>query len=108
MSNYKIYITRDSVAAGDDYNAPHIKTITPQSEMTFQRLFEHLEQTVYLPNVHGTDDYWEALINGKKIAKFLNNSRKAQAAEALSHKCETYTETGRVTLHFQYFPAYKA
>ncbi|MDU0460306.1 MAG: hypothetical protein RW306_16380 [Geobacteraceae bacterium] len=62
-----IRLTRDSVCAGDDVDAPHEKTLSSHSFLDPVALASHLSSG-YLPSVQGVDHTWECKLNGNTIA----------------------------------------
>jgi len=91
----KLYIrmTRDSVCAGDDCDAPHEKTVFVHSFMDPTALVSHLASD-YLPTVNGLGHTWDCVLNGQRIAIISPNDISPKVAEV------TYAETNRV--HFVY------
>ena len=63
----EIQITRDSVCAGDDCDAPHEKTVSVNSFLDPVALASHVASG-YLPNVSGFGHTWDCVLNGKVIA----------------------------------------
>ena len=63
----EIVLTRDSVCAGDDCEAPHERRVEVYS---FADPYEFVKQfwTGYLPSVRGVGHSWTVLLNGKEIA----------------------------------------
>jgi hypothetical protein len=62
-----ILVTRDSVAAGDDCDAPHEEQIEIYS-FTDPVHFTQEIASGYLPSVAGIGHSWDCLLNGIKIA----------------------------------------
>ena len=88
-----IKLTRDSVCAGDDVDAPHEKTLHVHSFTDPVALTQELCSS-YLPNVSGSGHSWIALLNGTKMSTIWTDGIKptVQAVE--------YQEDNHV--HFQY------
>ncbi len=63
----ELKMTRDSVAAGDDCNAPHEKNISIHSFLDPVALASHLSSG-YLPGINGTSHTWDCNLNNKTIA----------------------------------------
>ena len=61
-------MTRDSLCAGDDCDAPHEKTIELPSFLDPEDLARHAIQN-YLPTVAGYGYAWVCILNGIKIAE---------------------------------------
>jgi len=68
-----VSLTRDSVCAGDDCDAPHESSINVPS-FADPVAFARAVSQGYLPSVAGFGHSWICLLNGKKIAeiKILN------------------------------------
>jgi hypothetical protein len=54
----KIYLTRDSVHPGDDYNAPHAHTFPISSDWDFDNLVSSAVKAAKLPNIVGGKATW--------------------------------------------------
>lgn len=54
----KIIVTRDSVAAGDDNNAPHLLTIQVKETDSIKNIIELLAHSEYLPKIYGGEGTW--------------------------------------------------
>lgn len=67
-----ISLTRDSVAAGDDTDAPHERKIKVRS-FTDPVALAREASTNYLPNVAGTGHSWICVLNKIKIAEIKTN-----------------------------------
>jgi len=91
-----IILTRDSVCAGDDVDAPHEKLVETHSFLDPVALAVELA-TGYLASVNGIGHSWECLLNGKRIAVVLPNGTATQTADL------EYQESNRV--HFKYISA---
>ena len=63
----KIELTRDSVAAGDDCDAPHERTVVIEPAENNNELVEQLIRG-YLPSVNGVGHSWTVILNGDPIA----------------------------------------
>ena len=61
-------LTRDSVAAGDDVDAPHEREIETYSFLDPAALINHVCPG-YLPSVAGVGHSWSCVLNGDLIAK---------------------------------------
>ena len=63
----EITLTRDSVCAGDDCEAPHERRVEVYS---FTNPYKFVNQfwTGYLPSVRGVGHAWTVMLNGKAIA----------------------------------------
>jgi len=63
----RIKLTRDSVCAGDDIDAPHERIVEVYS-FTDTHSFVNQFATGYLPSVNGYGHSWTAYLNGNPIA----------------------------------------
>ncbi len=71
-SEISVILTRDSVAAGDDIDAPHEKKIKIRS-FTDPVALAREASTNYLPNVAGTGHSWICVLNEVEIAEIKTN-----------------------------------
>jgi len=62
-----VVLTRDSVCAGDDCDAPHEEAIEVESFVDPEALARALS-TNYLPSVAGIGHSWTCVLNGQKLA----------------------------------------
>ena len=69
----KVKLTRDSVCAGDDCDAPHEKTIEVYS-LTDPSAFVSQFAAGYLPSVAGYGHSWTFSLNGKPISAITTTS----------------------------------
>lgn len=88
--------TRDSVAAGDDFDAPHESFISLPPFVDPLTLAKHLSDG-YLATVSGVGHHWDCILNGTPIAEV-----GPRRAEALT-KAVMYGDTNHV--HFRYHSA---
>jgi hypothetical protein len=63
----EIELTRDSVCAGDDSNAPHARVVSIHSFVDPEVLVSHLTSG-YLPGIPGSGHSWDCLLNEQLIA----------------------------------------
>jgi hypothetical protein len=68
----RIKLTRDSVCAGDDIDAPHERIVEVYS-FTDTHSFVNQFATGYLPSVNGYGHSWTAYLNGNPIANNYEN-----------------------------------
>lgn len=66
-SQIPVVLTRDSVATGDDCDAPHVKSVVTNSFVDPEQLAQ-AASSGYLPTVAGSGHVWTCLLNGAKIA----------------------------------------
>ncbi|MGY6161181.1 hypothetical protein [Paraburkholderia strydomiana] len=65
--NQKIVVTRDSVAAGDDIDAPHRLEFGISSDRAIADILRYVSQLSYLPSVVGGKATWSA-VSGRPLA----------------------------------------
>ena len=63
----EVKLTRDSVCAGDDCDAPHERRVEVYSFVDPEAFVEQF-WTGYLPSVNGIGHSWTVSLNGKAIA----------------------------------------
>jgi hypothetical protein len=78
----QIRVTRDSVCAGDDCEAPHEKTVSVHSFVDPTALVSHLASG-YLPTVSGIGHTWDCLLNGILIATVSVGGISPHVAEVI-------------------------
>jgi hypothetical protein len=88
-----VRMTRDSVCAGDDCDAPHRRTVSVHSFVDPTALVSHLASG-YLPTVNGLGHTWDCMLNGQLIATISPDDISPKVAEV------TYAEANHV--HFVY------
>lgn len=88
-----LVLTRDSVCAGDDCDAPHEKPIKVHS-FTDPEALARETASGYLPNVAGVGHSWICVLNDIKIAEIKTTGIQPLVKEI------TYDETNRI--HFVY------
>ncbi|WP_345817731.1 hypothetical protein AAGS40_30515 (plasmid) [Paraburkholderia sp. PREW-6R] len=65
--NQKIVVTRDSVAAGDDIDAPHRLEFGISSDRAIADILRYVSQLSYLPSIVGGKATWSA-VSGRPLA----------------------------------------
>jgi hypothetical protein len=88
-----IKLTRDSVCAGDDVDAPHERIVKAHS-FTDPIAFTLELSSDYLPKVSGTGHFWVTLLNGSKISTI-----QTDAIKPAIHSLEFQDKNN---VHFQY------
>jgi len=88
-----IVMTRDSVCAGDDCDAPHEKKVEAYSLLA-PDAFAREVASGYLPSVAGSGHSWVCTLNGKKIAEVFVSDVRALVSET------PFGEENRI--HFTY------
>lgn len=63
----KIHLTRDSVCAGDDVDAPHTRTMSFADETPLDSVIEEISRSGYLVSIAGGKVTWSA-VAGHPIA----------------------------------------
>ena len=91
-----VVMTRDSVCAGDDCDAPHEKSLETYSLLDPAAFAESVAGG-YLPLVAGSAHSWTCLLNGTRIAEISSKGVRALVREA------PFEESNRV--HFRYHSA---
>ena len=89
----KLKLTRDSVCAGDDMNAPHEKKVS-QPSFTDPFNFINNISSGYLPTVAGRGHTWDCLLNGNIYGTISINDVKIKINEV------QYEDENHV--HFKY------
>ena len=92
----RVLLTRDSVCAGDDCDAPHEKTVEVYSFVDPEP-FAREVSSGYLPSVFGVGHFWTCELNGVKIAEIGHSGIRVLVRES------PFSETNRV--HFIYHSA---
>jgi len=73
-------LTRDSVCAADDCDAPHEKTISVHSFLDPVALISHVS-TGYLPSIGGVGHSWDCVLNGRMIGTISQDGIKPRVRE---------------------------
>jgi hypothetical protein len=76
----RVVLTRDSVCAGDDADAPHEKTVTVPAFLAPSELARVLAEG-YLASVAGVGHSWTCVLNGVKIAEITVSDIRALVRE---------------------------
>jgi hypothetical protein len=76
-----VVLTRDSVCAGDDCDAPHEKIISIHSFLDPEALASQASSG-YLPSVAGVGHSWICVLNGIKIAEIKSDGIQPLVREA--------------------------
>lgn len=63
MNKKKIILTRDSVAAGDDGDAPHYQTIEIGVDDKIEAILNAISDLCYLPQISGDKATWSVASN---------------------------------------------
>lgn len=92
----ELVLTRDSVCAADDGDAPHETKVKMRSFLDAEALARETSSG-YLPNVAGVGHSWTCLLNDKEIAEIKTTGIKPLVREI------RYEERNRI--HFAYTAA---
>ena len=71
-----VVLTRHSVCAGDDCDAPHEKTLEVYSFVD-PEVFAREISSGYLPSIAGVGRSWTCVLNGVKIAEITHSGIRA-------------------------------
>ena len=77
----QVVLTRQSVCAGDDCDAPHEKTVEVYSFVD-PEVFAREVCSGYLPSVGGVGHSWTCVLNGVKIAEITHSGIRALVRES--------------------------
>lgn len=94
-----VQLTRESVAMGDDVDAPHAAEMDVRAVADPVALVQQIYPG-YLPSVAGRGHSWEAVLNGRPVARITYDP--ATAVQPLVQEVE-YAEANR--MHFRYTSA---
>jgi hypothetical protein len=75
----EVKLTRDSVCAGDDSDAPHERLVEAYSFVDPDAFVEQF-WTGYLPSVNGVGHSWTVSLNGKAIALITTSKIETMVA----------------------------
>lgn len=101
----RVVVTRDSVAAGDDADAPHRVSFEPDCAARIGEVFKHLEQIGYLPWVDGRGHRWYASAGSQTVAEFVANRRQPEFTKLLASPLTEFAVHGELRIHFRYSSA---
>lgn len=76
-----VVLTRDSVCAGDDCEAPHEKTVEVYSFVD-PEAFAREVSSGYLPSVAGVGHSWTCVLNGVRFAEVTSSGIRALVRES--------------------------
>ena len=91
-----VVLTRDSVCAGDDCDAPHEQTVDVYSFVDPAAFAQELSSG-YLPSVAGVGHSWTCVLNGVRLAEVTSSGIRALVRES------PFSEENRA--HFVYHSA---
>lgn len=84
----KIQLTRDSVAMGDDVDAPHRHTIDLPENTTIIEIIDAIISANYLPNIHDGKATW-SVASKNPIALIAQQWTSAKLLPQLHHSLDT-------------------
>src|SRR6266446_4947506 len=76
-----VVLTRDSVCAGDDCDAPHEKTVEAYSFVD-PEAFARAISANYLPSVAGVGHSWTCVLNGVSVAEVTSSGIRSLVRES--------------------------
>ena len=91
-----VILTRDSVCAGDDCDAPHEKKVEVSSFVDPEAFAREISSG-YLPSVAGVGHSWTCVLNGVRMAEVTNSGIRALIRKS------TFSDENRA--HFVYHSA---
>ncbi|WP_143018572.1 hypothetical protein [Cupriavidus sp. YR651] len=98
----RIVVTRDSVAAGDDVNAPHRLEFSVSDCQTIDDVLRHISRLSYLPSISGGEATWSA-VSGVPLAIFAQQWQIPKLLTAPSMEPAKLDERADgLYLHFNY------
>jgi hypothetical protein len=99
----RIYATRDSVAAGDDCDAPHTRLYSASDDWTWETLVELALREARLPLIHGGLATW-GLSSNFPFAVAAQQWRKPRLLFLMdSDRKRLDWNEGELRLHWSYF-----
>ena len=105
----KIKLTRESVAMGDDIDAPHVLEIEIEPNWTIIEILKYISNIDYLPRISGGRATWSVAIN-EPIAVFTQETPEEQLLICLPdypfHGMSRFVEFEHI--HFNYHAQKKA
>ena len=99
----RAYVTRESVCAADDVNAPHAAQIQVPDDWTWDTLIHHVWEGSRLPSIAGGKASW-ALSSNIPLAVFAQEWREPVVLFRLDSERERLDSSGQgIRLHWSYF-----
>lgn len=95
----EIYVTRSSVAAGDDVFAPNQKTFLVRDGSSVEDVLSHIQREGYLPSIASGNACWSAASN-VPIAVITQHDTSAKIIFHLSEWLDV--RNGILRIHFNY------
>jgi hypothetical protein len=94
----KLLVTRDSVSAGDDFDAPHRQTFNFSSPLSIEGAISSILASNYLASIAGGKAAWVVTVNGSPIAVVAQQWSGPRYIESIGRLKHDATPT----LHFTY------
>jgi hypothetical protein len=98
----KVYVTRTSVCAGDDVDAPHNTTLSLSDDFTLDDIVWAIQQARYLPNIDGGQATW-SVASGIPIAVMTQQwlePRMLTSLDFVKDKLDIVDRTIRVHVNY--------
>lgn len=98
----KIHLTRDSVCAGDDVDAPHARTVVFSDGVPLETVIQEIARSGYLAAIAGGNATWSA-VAGHPIAVVAQQwSRPKLLPDSEAQPLMLQGPDGVARLHFRY------
>jgi hypothetical protein len=98
----KLYLTRDSVAAGDDVDAPHLMEIEGPAAEDVSAAIAYVLGIGYLPRISGGKATWSVASN-RIVAVLAQQWSQPKLLRGYDTSCKGLdVAEGRLRLHFNY------
>lgn len=100
----KVYISRSSVAMGDDINAPNADTVTVPDDTPLEQIIKGIAQSGYLPRIAGGHATWSVTSNVPLavVAQEWSEPRMLPFATMRKDLAELDHKQGALRLNFNY------
>lgn len=97
----RIYVTRESVCAGDDGDAPHAREFSTPGESDVAAAVEHVLASGYLPCISGGNAAW-SVTSAIPVAVAAQQWTKAKFFPLRDDLRDVDVVAGTLRLHFNY------
>ncbi|SFJ19162.1 hypothetical protein [Planctomicrobium piriforme] len=98
----KIQITRDSVCAADDVDAPHTEAISVPDSSTLEECVDFVCKSFQLPCIQGGKATW-LITAGKRLAIIAQEWREPRFFQGIEFQTTDLTIAGnKLKIHFTY------
>ena len=106
MSGIQVIVHRNSVCAGDDVLAPNESRFWLSDDAHVAEIFLELSASGYLPSISGSNEHWEAKVNGVKVCSFGKNIENPEYLISSNAKVSEIGDfQGTARVKFKYFSA---